>query len=1231
MVRQHDPREFMFLVCFTVATHRYACASASELYMSQKRSYLDSLNAGRRRRPSTSIERLNRTLEELEGRLGDAKDSEPQQGRQDPWHHSRPSSPAYSDLARTVHQARSREEEFASVSQIAADLRSLRDEIRSHGSADLGPEIAALRRDLERGRTQRSGDDQAVALAGELERLSGMIERVAERGDDRGVQMLRREIDDIKAALGHLAREETVRSVGERWEDLDRRWDALASDLRSAGVADPFQEALEQRLTHIENAVRALPESLSLRTLEDKLRSLAGVVEKLDRHGDGFGAEAIESIERRLDELSRAIVSSTSAQRNQRFDPEPLERIEARIGALARQIEELQVESGFGISSQIETISSRVDELAQRVSFPENAVEKLAQQIAIISGKLDTVPSIPDMAPIFRDLENRFDAISARMDERHGDALEQGHSLFRELEQRIEEMAGRQMGGNDPRATADLVAMMDRRFAEISEHLERRVEGVDGDSLGKLEDRLNDIARRLESTARAAAGLDSELIASLQSQVAALSEHIMSPSRPLPEFEDLGPRLDYIERSILETRDNVVEAARQAAEDAVHRLGGTPDGALASELGQELRSLENLTRISDERNAKTFEAIHDTLIKIVDRLGSMEKRQSSGAAPTSAPRETIASPSIAPEIEASEPAARTEQRPESPSQRAAAAAAASAATAAAIEPERREKDQPRSLLGGISRVLRGKKQPAEKAPSPGKRREPAAEMDFDSPLDPKLANRPLEPGSGAPDLNAIMRRVRDQRPAAGEQDAEAAKSDFIAAARRAAQAAAAEAEATKGRPASKEGGPRGLGRLLPTSRRTAMVGIAALVVALGALQLNRTINSGEEAQLDAGQMALSAEAVDMPEQVDLDASVSTLALAAAQTGDDQQAAVRMAEEPTPVQAAVPSDPAPTALQDYSIPESTASGFVDTVETAATGPDAAMPEPLVTVPLEAGPAALREAAETGNPLALFEIGNRYADGRGLGADPRQAAVWYEMAAEQGLAIAQYKVGSLYEKGIGVERDVNAAEGWYRLAAEQGNAGAMHNLGVLLAMGATGSADNEEAARWFLQAAEMGVPDSQFNMGILSAKGIGMRQDLEEGYKWFAIVAKNGDSDAEAKRDEVAGMLSAEQLENAKAAAALWRVKTPDPASNGYDIPEAWIESGETTASIENFDVRKAVSDLQQLLNDRGYDAGPVDGLIGQKTRTAIVAFQRDAGLEPNGEINQSLVEKLLPER
>jgi lytic murein transglycosylase len=41
------------------------------------------------------------------------------------------------------------------------------------------------------------------------------------------------------------------------------------------------------------------------------------------------------------------------------------------------------------------------------------------------------------------------------------------------------------------------------------------------------------------------------------------------------------------------------------------------------------------------------------------------------------------------------------------------------------------------------------------------------------------------------------------------------------------------------------------------------------------------------------------------------------------------------------------------------------------------------------------------------------------------------------------------------------------------------------------------------------------------------------------------------------------------------------------------------------------------EVQQLLVDRGYDIGPPDGLIGQRTRDAIKAFQAAAGLPADG--------------
>src|SRR5690606_12520304 len=115
--------------------------------------------------------------------------------------------------------------------------------------------------------------------------------------------------------------------------------------------------------------------------------------------------------------------------------------------------------------------------------------------------------------------------------------------------------------------------------------------------------------------------------------------------------------------------------------------------------------------------------------------------------------------------------------------------------------------------------------------------------------------------------------------------------------------------------------------------------------------------------------------------------------------------------------------APAAIAEAGIEEPVHSG-------AATE--------LESIPVTAGPIALREAAASGDPKALFEIGNRYAEGRGVPADMVEAANWYEKAAEEGLAPAQYQIGNLYEKGVGVTRDIAKAKTWYQLAEGQGNA-------------------------------------------------------------------------------------------------------------------------------------------------------------------------------------------------
>jgi peptidoglycan hydrolase-like protein with peptidoglycan-binding domain len=55
---------------------------------------------------------------------------------------------------------------------------------------------------------------------------------------------------------------------------------------------------------------------------------------------------------------------------------------------------------------------------------------------------------------------------------------------------------------------------------------------------------------------------------------------------------------------------------------------------------------------------------------------------------------------------------------------------------------------------------------------------------------------------------------------------------------------------------------------------------------------------------------------------------------------------------------------------------------------------------------------------------------------------------------------------------------------------------------------------------------------------------------------------------------------------------------------------------------------AVRQVQGLLRERGYDPGPIDGIIGQKTRTALRQFQRDHNLPTTGRIDANVKATLL---
>ena len=214
-------------------------------------------------------------------------------------------------------------------------------------------------------------------------------------------------------------------------------------------------------------------------------------------------------------------------------------------------------------------------------------------------------------------------------------------------------------------------------------------------------------------------------------------------------------------------------------------------------------------------------------------------------------------------------------------------------------------------------------------------------------------------------------------------------------------------------------------------------------------------------------------------------------------------------------------------------------------------------PSERLPDGIGGPVLRAAAMKGDPAAAYEVGVRFAEGKGVPANFDEAAKWYDRAAQAGVVPAIFRLGTLYEKGLSVKKDVDIARRYYIQAAERGNAKAMHNLAVLDADGGGKGANYKSAAQWFRKAADRGVADSQFNLGILYARGIGVEQNLAESFKWFSLAAAQGDADAGRKRDDVAKRLDAQSLAAARLAIQTFSAEPqPDDAVNVASPPGGW---------------------------------------------------------------------------
>ncbi|TCL75545.1 peptidoglycan-binding protein [Rhizobium sp. BK251] len=1155
--------------------------------------------------PLAEIRQRQRALEASRER-GYARMEEPQAADRQP-----PAARAASMAPRETPRQQSAYRAAPDVmTEIAQALVGLRQDLKQDISEGVAREMDALRAEFRSIRTSARDQDLAREVRHDLGRLAESIEGLAGHPSQSEAAELKAEFDELRSLLDGLAREDSLRSMEQRWDGFEDRLQGM----ETGGVQEELV-ALAYRLDDIKRQLGGMSESPAVRVLEDKLISIASAMEQfgnlMQPHGRAM-SEQFSAIDMRLDEISRAIAAAGRSAAS--GDTSLHGRLERRLDALAGQIEMIGQESrGRGdpaqvLGARIEALTLRIEELANAEAATR--LDQRIDELAHMMQRSQKAAHQPELTSTLADISRKIDA------------LENG-SVNDVLAERLDYLA--------------------RRIDEMELSPPAAAPAIDEGVFRRLESRLGDVASLLEESIAAPAS-DTGALRNLEAQIANLSALMMEP-RDEGVPADIDRRVNALEDYMATNDEYIIEAARQAAEAVVqaYARGGTPSAGYSADipalaaLAEDLRHLEDLSRSTEERTHNTFQALHETLVHIADRLDTMESGAGRAAVhPTAKADFNEASLEYADLAMGDTAFGQREPARATPVIRTSAPVEEQPDVQAVVDaPPPASKKAKSSLIAGLGRRFRpGRKHQA--APTDRPVIDPAPSIDPVDVVPPEAANEPLEPGSGAPDVKKILERVRASQNAARSGAARPAldsdRADYIAAARRAAQAAALEVDQSDKATPARQDKTKPTGSAFARHRRPILLAVGAVLLAIMSFPLINTLTHGQKAPAPA-QIATLTSAVELP-PLGGDNGLPPVAKKNVSTAVASMAAPIDVSELTPPPAPDigRASPPERLTEAQPIGDGAPAVLAPSAPSVAQNPSTfvaknapAQTAPAIVVPAAIEPTTLADAARGGDPVAFFEIATRFSEGRGVAADAKQAASWYQLAADKGFAPAQYRMGSIYEKGNGAERDTAKAKHYYELAANQGNASAMHNLAVLYASGTGGAADFATAANWFTKAANLGVVDSQFNLAILYARGNGVTSDLGESYKWFAVAARGGDQDAAQKRDEVAKAMKPQQLDEARSKADLWKPQPLDSRANSVDIPDDWSGKGPKTATI---DMKKAIRNIQAILNNNGFDAGTPDGEMGEKTVTAIKNFQKSIGQEPTGKVSDALVKELL---
>ncbi|MCF8478572.1 MAG: hypothetical protein K9G60_16210 [Pseudolabrys sp.] len=919
--------------------------------------------------------------------------------------------------------------------------------------------------------------------------------------------------------------------------------------LRRPGVEDAIN-ALRGELSEIGHALNEAMPRRAIEAIEKQIQGLNQRIAEGRQAGNMADAGGLEGVEHGLAEVRDALRGLTPAENLVGFNE--------AVDGLAHKIDLIVAQKDPETLGQLEHAITTLREMTGHVASNE-AIGRLAAQVQQLGEKVDHFSVAAGSSDALNNLEHRIAAISDALAERS------------------------QSGGTVPPRLEALVESLSDKIEQIQQS---RGDNV---AAGHLEDQIVALVQRLDAS-------DSRLghLEAIERGLADLLVHI----EEMRANKNTNGLREEISPGVIELKNDI--ARTQNALDAVHgTLGIVVDRLAVMEKGI-------------QGSARAHHPADPDTVELTQPIGRIAARAVNDAPPQAAPPPASAPRAMAPSTPPPAPPVPSMPAAAAPLQ---ADRPAAPQTAPQAAPQVAHQPAPQAVQKTAPRAA---PQSTPQVPQPAaasKRPPPAARL----PINPNLPpDQPLEPGTGAPMMHASARIAASEAALGGARPAAATgpagKSGFIAAARRAAQAAVETATPRAPRPEPIEADENEHSSLRSSMmKRVKSLFIAASIVAvvIGSIQIAGNV-------LDFGSSTQSAKITQAPDIDSADADrAGDNAPNIATPGTSGLAA------PSNLTANTLGPLNPPMLQGYKMPATGRTAIIGQVPLSLYPAGQNMPSLLsptmpyqsarapagdITgsisrqakprppreapaipeagrLPIAIGGTKLRSAAVAGDAAAAYEVAVRFAEGRGVAADPEEAARWYERAASKGLVPAQFRYASLLEKGQGVKKNLAQARRLYLAAAAKGHAKAMHNLAVLYAEGIDGKPDYATAVTWFRKAAQHGVGDSQYNLGVLCARGLGTDKDVAEAYKWFALAADQGDREAGKKRDEVAAHLDADALATVQQTVSRFAaepqphvaITVPAPRG-GWDeaSPAAPTSRGKTNKSNAESHARQAVS-------------------------------------------------------